>query len=72
MAKPKEVPEFHQTGHISLENLGIHFPELESQFASKTVDFGVQIAKDGRVWICIDGISLIRFSPHPNAKMAKD
>ena len=26
-------------------------------------DFGIQIAKDGRVWICIDGVAFIRFKP---------
>ena len=26
-------------------------------------DFGIQIAEDGRVWICINGIAFIRFTP---------
>ena len=26
-------------------------------------DFGIQIAEDGRVWICIDGVAFIRFVP---------
>ena len=26
-------------------------------------DFGIQIAQDGRVWICIDGIAFVRFTP---------
>jgi len=26
-------------------------------------DIGIQIADDGRMWICRDGIALIRFKP---------
>jgi len=26
-------------------------------------DFGIQIAEDGRAWICIDGVAFIRFVP---------
>ena len=26
-------------------------------------DFGIQIARDGRVWICIDGVAFLRFNP---------
>ncbi len=35
-------------------------------------DLGIQIAADGRVWICIDGIAFLRFSPHKDGKMGKD
>lgn len=28
-----------------------------------TVDFGIQIATDGRVWVCINGIAFLRFKP---------
>jgi len=34
-------------------------------------DLGLQIAADGRVWICINGVSFLRFSPHPDGKMSK-
>jgi len=51
----KPYEETHQTGTISIENM----PE------SKIIhgDLGVQIASDGRVWVCIDGIAFLRFKP---------
>ena len=63
----KEYPEQHNQGIISLEN--------QAMFEGKNIikgDIGVQISKDGRIWVCIDGIAFIRFSPHPNGKMKKD
>ena len=70
----KEYPETHQQGLISLENAD-SFPLRNWQDMKSTYikgDFGIQIAKDGRVWICIDGIAFLRFSPHPNGKMSKE
>jgi len=61
----RDYPEEHQQGFISVENKkeilyrGVKFDETIRG------DFGIQIAKDGRVWICINGISFIRFSPIP-------
>lgn len=70
----KEYPEAHQQGTISLENLpremGLVFGPNGKPFMKG--DFGIQIAKDGRVWVCINGVSFLRFSPHPNEKMEKD
>ncbi len=60
----KEYPETHQQGTISIENI----PE----FNYIKGDLGIHIAKDGRVWICIDGIAFLRFSPHTNGKMQPD
>ena len=54
-----KIPEYKEThieGLISIENL----PE-KRHFRG---DLGIQIAKDGRVWICIDGVAFIRFKPH--------
>jgi hypothetical protein len=51
----KEYPETHQTGLISIENI----PEEKAL----TGDLGIQIAKDGRIWVCINGIAFIRFKP---------
>jgi len=53
--KIKEYPETHQFGNISIENLP------ESRFIEG--DLGIQIADDGRVWVCINGIAFIRFKP---------
>ncbi len=50
----KELKETHQTGLITEEN-GFIFP-IEG-------DFGLRVAKDGRVWICINGIMFLRFRP---------
>lgn len=63
----KEYRETHQHGYITLENM--------EQFGKLTVlqaDLGVQIARDGRVWICINGIAFLRFTPHINRKMFPD
>lgn len=53
----KEVKEFHQTGMLSIENL--HILELDHS----CIDVGLQVAKDGRIWLCVNGQSLIRFKP---------
>lgn len=51
----KEVPETHQKGMVNIEQ------NLKQGIQLK--DFGIQIAKDGRIWICIDGVATIRFKP---------
>jgi len=76
----KEYPETHQQGIISIENIPedvvvgtnikVDLRELMQSVAFKG-DFGIQIAKDGRVWVCINGLAFLRFSPHPNGKMGK-
>lgn len=50
----KEYPEMHQRGYLSVDSAII---------SKMDCDFGIQIAKDGRVWICIDGVAFIRFKP---------
>lgn len=50
----KELKETHTQGFLSVER------NIESNL---DCDFGIQIADDGRVWICIDGVSFIRFKP---------
>jgi len=57
----KTLPETHQEGLISVsQNL-----EMGDQLG----DFGIQIAKDGRVWICINGLAAIRFKPVTKSMM---
>ena len=53
--KIKDYPETHQQGLITIEQ-DLRTGALEG-------DLGIQIAKDGRVWICINGIAVIRFKP---------
>lgn len=50
-----EYPERHTTGLISFEQT------IEQGMIKG--DLGIQIAEDGRVWICVDGKALIRFKP---------
>jgi hypothetical protein len=53
MQKIKSYPETHQFGLISIENIP------ENKLISG--DLGIQIADDGRIWVCINGIAFIRF-----------
>lgn len=52
--------EIHRTGKISIENYEII---KDFNLTGAEADFGLQTSKDGRVWICINGISFIRFKP---------
>lgn len=65
MVKP--YAETHQQGYISIENVpeSLYFHFIRGKFDSIHTegDLGIQIADDGRVWICIDGIAFIRFKP---------
>ena len=51
----KEYKEAHFLGYMS----------IEKEFKSGQVDIGIQIARDGRIWICVDGEAFIRFKPLP-------
>lgn len=57
-SKFKEFPVTYSKGNISIDNI----PEGSLRDAI----LGIQIAHDGRVWICINGISFMRFSPSIN------
>ncbi len=51
----KAYTEEHDQGLISIEN------EIKRKHVIG--DIGIQIANDGRIWICIDGVSFLRFKP---------
>lgn len=53
----KEYPETHQKGILSVESTLLRNKSLLD------CDFGIQIASDGRIWICVDGIAFLRFKP---------
>jgi len=53
--KLKDYPETHQKGIVSIEQ--------NLLMSNKVGDLGIQIAKDGRIWVCIDGVAAIRFKP---------
>uniref|UniRef100_A0A6M3ITI6 Uncharacterized protein n=1 Tax=viral metagenome TaxID=1070528 RepID=A0A6M3ITI6_9ZZZZ len=63
MRKMKEYPESHTTGHITIESI----PNTPCHS-----DLGIQIAKDGRVWICIDGMAFLRFTPDSIFKIKEE
>jgi hypothetical protein len=55
--KIKSYPLTHQYGIISIENADL----LATMMLRGNL--GVQIASDGRVWVCIDGVAFLRFKP---------
>ncbi len=57
--KVRPYKETHMDGTMLLEKI----PEEFEQQRMMHCDFGIQIAEDGRVWICINGVSFLRFSP---------
>jgi len=71
----KELKETHERGSISIENVNtilgnVEIVTMENPRISQLVsslqidgDFGIQIAKDGRVWVCINGVAFLRFKP---------
>ena len=58
-----EFPEKHFKGVISFER------SIEQ--GSINGDLGIQVSRDGRVWICIDGQALIRLLPEKIIKKYK-
>lgn len=78
--KQQAVPEIHRLGTLFIENVRRIQRSVESEHMLLTdnesvmdrIDFGIQVASDGRVWIFINGIAFLRFTPHPNRKMVKD
>ena len=54
----KEIKEFHQQGRLSIDNV----TTIEEMDLSNA-DVGLQVAKDGRIRLCVNGVALIRFTP---------
>jgi hypothetical protein len=54
--KIKPYEETHMDG---ITSLGLH-PEEDTIIG----DFGIKIAEDGRVWICLGGVCYLRFKPN--------
>lgn len=48
-------PVLHQEGVLSVE--------MELPVGTNLGDVGIQIARDGRIWICYNGQAYIRFKP---------
>lgn len=58
----KDFKLTHSEGRISIENI-----QKEMMING---DLGIQI-ENGKVWICINGIAFLRFSPTNNTKIKK-
>ena len=56
--KIKPYKEIHMEGVVMLEKDCFH-----GTAGVVAGDFGLQIAEDGRVWICINGVAFLRFMP---------
>lgn len=54
--KIKPYDETHQDGIISIEQ--------DMKIGVVRGDIGIQIAEDGRIWVCLNGRTLIRFAPN--------
>jgi N-acetyl-beta-hexosaminidase len=59
-----EYPEVHQQGSLGICNHAEIIDEI-NRFAEegKMVDVGVQVASDGRIWVCVNGMAFLRFKP---------
>jgi hypothetical protein len=62
--KFSEIPATHCTGMVTIENIDqikeMVTADYESIFKA---DLGIKISDDGRVWICVNGVALLRFKP---------
>jgi len=56
------LPATYQAGCISIKNMEF-FSETLLKSGYFDGDLGIQIADDGRIWICINGASFLRFKP---------
>ena len=67
----KVLKETNQEGVISIENKHLIL-DSENDF-TKIINglFGIQIAKDGRIWICVNGIAFLRFKPIKKSRKEK-
>jgi len=55
MKRIEAYPETHQQGFLSVE--------ATIDLSLSDCDFGIQIADDGRIWVCVDGVAFLRFKP---------
>jgi len=49
----------YQRGMITIENW-----RLIQKNIMEDAELGLQTAPDGRIWLCVNGQSLLRFKPH--------
>ena len=71
----RKYEETHCLGKVSLENLS-EFGLVSAcdggpaDMHNENTDLGIQIAEDGRVWLCISGIAFLRFKPNTGEREA--
>lgn len=65
MKKFKKMKEAHCQGMLEIYQNGRPFVVFPN------ANFGIQINSDGKVWICVDGVALIRFKPKSKPKFNK-
>lgn len=58
-----EYPPLYQEGHLFVEN-----EDLIKRLDLTDCQIGVQVARDGRVWICVNGLAYLRFKPRNTPK----
>ncbi len=62
----------HIDGTINLHNIEHYFMKKQQKGKEDLRiwegNFGLQIAWDGRVWVCLDGIPILRFVPKKGAE----
>lgn len=59
---PKLIADYgpvYQHGRLSIENID----QINDMRLDQPLEFGVQVADDGRVWVCLNGVSWLRFKP---------
>ena len=59
----EEIPVKKNLGYPLQTQEGYLSVEQELPANTKKCVLGVQISKDGRIWVCIDGVAFIRFRP---------
>jgi len=57
----KELKETTQKGLISIENWPVGLLRTPGYMEGA---LGIQIATDGRIWVCINGVAFLRFKPN--------
>lgn len=59
-----EYPEVHQQGSLGITNWAQVLCELaDAADSATTVDVGLQVGPDGRIWLCVNGMAFLRFKP---------
>lgn len=71
MNKFPEMPETHSVGLVSIENIKYITELLTGVHNMQRADLGIQIAPDGRVWVCINGRAVLRFKPAMKTEMTR-